>query len=79
MQPATEDKVIVAALAKLAERKEANKDIVHKNNGTLYAGSPMYYYCRSCNHEMALSETHTCAAPMLCEDCKELKAKGWIK
>jgi len=79
MQIATEDTEKEVALAKLAKRQGTNKNIVQKNNSLLYAGSPMYYYCKSCNHQMILPETHTCAAPTLCDECKELKAKGWIK
>lgn len=79
MQLATEEKGKKEALEKLERRKEANMSIVQKNNSMLHAGSPMYYYCRSCNHEMVLSETHTCAAPTLCVECVELKIKDWIK
>jgi hypothetical protein len=60
-------------------RKEANKNIVKKDNCELYAGSPMYYYCRSCNEEMALPECHTCAIPKLCRDCQALDDVGALK
>lgn len=66
-------------LRALLERRERNKDIVKKNNAALWAGSPMYYYCRSCDEEMALPESHTCAAPRLCRGCQGLVNQGLLK
>ena len=54
------------------ERRERNKDIKRVNNGDLYAGSPMYYYCRDCGEEMKLPEGHWEAAPTYCGGCKRL-------
>jgi hypothetical protein len=66
------------ALEQLKKRREKNKDIKKVDNASLYAGSPMYYYCRVCDEEMKLPETHTCAAPTLCEECKALRERGWL-
>jgi hypothetical protein len=66
-------------LRALLERREKNKNIVKKNNAALWAGSPMYYYCRSCDEEMALPEAHTCAAPRLCRGCQALFNAGLLK
>ena len=60
------------ALQEQAARKEKNKDTKRVDNTALYAGSPMYYYCRGCNEEMVLSETHSEPSPKLCYPCKEL-------
>lgn len=51
------------------ERKAKNASIVRKNNAALYAGSPMYYYCRGCGAEMVEPETHRYPAPQWCADC----------
>ena len=51
------------------ERKLANSKKERVDNGKLYAGSPMYYYCRLCGNEMVLPEAHVCAAPRYCNDC----------
>lgn len=50
-------------------RKKQNSKIVRKNNAALYAGSPMYYYCRSCGAEMIEPESHSWPAPRYCSDC----------
>jgi len=66
------------ALEELRERKEKNKDRVRIKNSDLYAGSDMYYYCVICGEEMRLPETHTCAAPTHCNECKALIENGWL-
>lgn len=62
-----------AALQEQAARKEKNKNIKRVNNQDLYAGSPVYYYCRDCSEEMILPETHIEPAPRLCFPCKKLE------
>ncbi len=52
-----------------ATRVERWKDHKRINNASLYAGSPMYYYCRLCGAEMVLPEAHICMAPRYCTDC----------
>jgi RNA polymerase-binding transcription factor DksA len=67
-----------AQLQALLKRRENNKNIKKVNNADLYAGSPMYYYCQSCDGEMSLPESHLCAAPTLCSYCKELVESGLL-
>lgn len=55
--------------AAFKRRSAANAKIKRVNNASLYAGSPMYYYCRGCGAQMVLPETHTCVAPSWCNDC----------
>jgi RNA polymerase-binding transcription factor DksA len=69
----------VHALEQLRLRREKNKDIKKVDNAKLYAGSNMYYYCKSCNKEIVLPESHTCAVPSLCDECKALKELGWLE
>lgn len=60
-------------LAGLKRRKKEAKGIEKINNATLYAGSPMYYYCRLCGLLAAtLPETHSCPAPRYCEPCDRM-------
>lgn len=62
----------------LKKRKKEGKKVKQIDNGSLYAGSPMYYYCRLCGLLAAtLPETHTCAAPKHCGPCKEMIAAGY--
>lgn len=42
-----------------------------KDNASLPAGSPMYYYCERCGAEMVLPELHVEPAPKLCADCQK--------
>ena len=49
------------------------------NNWELYAGSPMYYYCKICDGEIVLPESFTCAVPKLCNECDFLKEMGWLE
>lgn len=66
------------ALAQLAWRRENKPEPI--NNAKLYAGSPMYYYCKSCGHLAAeLSESHLFPAPPLCKECQALKDCGWLE
>jgi hypothetical protein len=67
------------ALTALKDRRARNKDRKRVNNASLYAGSPMYYYCNGCGEGMVLSESHLCPAPTLCEECKALKNLGWLE
>jgi hypothetical protein len=49
------------------------------DNASLYAGSPMYYYCRSCGALAdVLGEEHISPPRHLCDDCEEMKDKGWL-
>lgn len=48
------------------------------NNGDLYAGSPMYFYCKICEGTIVLPESFTCEVPKLCDDCNFMKEMGWF-
>jgi hypothetical protein len=65
------------ALAEYRERKvNPPKQI---NNASLYAGSPMYFYCGMCGHESdVLPESYTCAPKHLCSKCQTMKNMGWF-
>lgn len=67
------------ALEQLHKRREANQYRQRVDNSRLCAGSPMYYYCKSCGWEIVLPETHTCPAPSLCEECEALRELGWLE
>lgn len=60
------------ALGKLAERiKNVPKQM---DNSSLYAGSPMYFYCKNCGHESDRKpESYTSSPRRYCAPCKELK------
>lgn len=63
------------------ERKEENSKKKRINNGDLYAGSPMHYYCRHCGAEDIKPEgfiPQTDPIKNPCDACKELIAKGWM-
>lgn len=67
----------IAALSALASRKANPPEKV--DNASLYAGSPMYYYCQSCGHlAEVLPECHTERPKSFCKKCQEMKDKGWI-
>lgn len=50
-------------------RKATNAMIARIDNGKLYAGSPMYYYCKLCGEQMMLTETHLEQPPWFCDLC----------
>lgn len=62
----------------LLERRQANPP-VKIDNASLYAGSPMYFYCKLCEGTIALPETFTCAVPTYCDPCELIKDMGWLK
>ena len=66
------------ALKKLAVRAERAKKEKKVNNAYLYAGSPMYYYCRICGVQTdVLPESHVERPKRYCDDCEELRAAGF--
>lgn len=75
--PATE-KGREYALKQLKKRR-ANPP-KHIDNASLYAGSPMYYYCRACGHTAdVLPESHLSLPKKLCTECQALKDLGWLE
>ena len=67
-----------AALKALAKRrKDKPKQI---DNASLFAGSPMYFYCVSCGHESdVLPEDFLNRPKKLCAKCQALKDLGWLE
>ena len=51
------------------------------DNLSLYAGSPMYFYCKSCGHLAdTLQENYFLSTPKkLCDECYALKDMGWLE
>jgi hypothetical protein len=48
------------------------------DNASLYAGSPMYYYCRHCGLlACTMSEGHWGRPSRVCDDCADMKE--WLK
>ncbi len=60
------------AIERLAERrKNPPKQI---DNNLLWAGSPIYFYCRLCGYESdRLPESYMCAPKQYCHECDDLK------
>lgn len=67
------------ALQALEERR--NNPPKEIDNASLYAGSPMYYYCESCDHLAdVLAESDFYSKPKeLCGFCRTLKKRGWLE
>jgi hypothetical protein len=58
--------------------EESQKEKV--NNSSLYAGSPMYYYCRGCTClTEVLPESHWGAPKKFCDACKVLSDHGLLQ
>ena len=77
--PAKFEKEKELAVEAFKKRREENEP-ERKDNGSLYAGEPMYYYCRNC---YALTDTiaesdFTTVPKDCCGDCKAMKEKGWL-
>lgn len=66
------------ALEALRKRREKNKNIQRVDNSSLNAGSPMYFYCITCNGEIVVSEGYI-THPKLCGECNALKDAGWLE
>ncbi len=69
------------------EKTEAINGFVHRtqnppvkiDNSSLYAGSPMYYYCNDCGDlAQTLPECHTQRPDHTCKKCKVLISNGWM-
>jgi hypothetical protein len=67
-----------AALRALEERR-ANKPEQIRNED-LHAGSPMYFYCRSCAHLADTKpESYIHPPKKLCDECQAMKDCGWLE
>ena len=68
------------ALECLRKRREENAGKDQINNASLYAGSPMYYYCKSCSGlAEVLPESHISSPKQLCDECQDLEDRGWLE
>ena len=66
------------ALAALEHRRKNKPKQI--DNASLYAGSPMYYYCYTCGHESdCLPEGHFDRPSHICGECQALKSLGWLE
>lgn len=66
------DKKALAALAKRVKNCPEPID-----NSRLYAGSPMYFYCKLCGHQSdVMPESYSGTPAKYCGPCKELKAEN---
>jgi len=66
------------ALKALAYRRDNKPEKI--DNGSLYAGSPMYYYCKACGHLAdCLPETHYGRPRQLCGECQAMQDLGWLE
>jgi hypothetical protein len=67
-----------AALAALGQRRKHKPEQV--DNSSLYAGSPMYFYCISCGGLAdVLPESYIGSPKRLCKECQALKDLGWLE
>ncbi|MBT7228548.1 hypothetical protein HN859_03465 [Candidatus Parcubacteria bacterium] len=66
------------ALAALATRKSESETREQVNNGRLYAGSSMYFYCSCGDVSDIKGEGFTDPPNHTCRQCKALKDKGWL-
>ena len=68
-----------SALEALQKRRDNQPKQI--DNGSLYAGSPMYFYCISCGHLAdTLPENYFLSTPnKLCDECQALKDMGWLE
>ena len=75
------EKMREVALEGLGVRKAKAKELGQINNADLYAGSPMYYYCRYCGLESdCLPENWFVGKPRrVCTECQGMKNEGWIE
>ena len=69
------------ALEALARRRKENTDDKKIDNASLVAGSPIYYYCMSCNGLADTKPENWWMSPpkRLCDECQALKDLGWLK
>ena len=68
------------ALSALKKRIEENAKKEKIDNSSLYAGSPMYFYCKACGGLAdKLPENYLFSTPKkLCDECQALKDCRWL-
>lgn len=68
------------ALEGLAQRRKAAKTQTHINNSSLYAGEPMYYYCKGCGlQNIVMPEGWFTGKPDFCDECQAVYDCGWLE
>ena len=68
------------ALQALHARRKANAKEKKIDNSSLYAGSQMYFYCKSCDGLAdVLPESYISPPKKLCDECQALKDMGWLE
>ena len=66
------------AMKQFEKRQKENKG-KQIDNASLYAGSPMYFYCQFCGVQTAvLGELYTCTPCTVCDPCEILHVHGLI-
>lgn len=72
--------LVKAAALEALKRRQASQP-VHIDNSSLYAGSPMHFYCRSCGWPTdTLPEDYFLTRPrQLCGECQAMKDMGWLE
>lgn len=69
----------VKALAAFRARQKARAKIEPVNNGRLYAGEPMYFYCQHCGDVSdTKGESYTDKVNHTCRQCQALQDEGWL-
>lgn len=66
------------AIEALKKRREKNKGKKRVDNESLYAGSPMYFYCITCGEEFIVPENYITRSDF-CVECQALKDAGWLE
>ena len=70
---------VETAMETYRSRVEENKDLKQIDNGSLYAGSPMYFYCRECRVQTdVLPESYLTRPKTICNPCKILEEHGLL-
>jgi len=68
------------ALQALLARREKSSKGKQIDNSSLCAGSPMYFYCKSCGGLAdVLPESYISPPKKLCDECQALKDMGWLE
>jgi uncharacterized OB-fold protein len=66
------------ALKQLAKRRKNRPEKIR--NSSLPAGSPMYFYCKTCGHLAdEKPESYILPPKSLCDECQALKDLGWLE
>jgi len=69
-----------ATIAAFRVRQAEAKKNERIDSSRLYAGSPMYFYCRLCGIFLTtLPETYVCSPPGHCGPCQKMLDAGWQK